>query len=369
MAPGRHPPPSMPCDACGTSEGQLRRCSRCRSVAYCSQACQRAAWKAHKRVCGQQVARAAPRRLPFAADVLDAGGETGAVLQAAGLVLRPVAYAAGRGVFAERDIPAGTVLLRERPWVHSLREGDAYACDECLLPAVGSARVTCAQCPVGYCSAACRDAAKDVHLGACPARDGAALAAFWDACDGRAYPWLALGAFVRLARAVEADGAGGDVVDVWRRMGVGHLGQQHDLSAEARAMSEREVACLRAVGLLQRTRVADVMSADSYADLIALFNRNCFRVDVETPRPASAVGLYRTASLFNHACDKNVDKVFSGLSLALVVNRDVRAGEELTLDYVGEDVRRLPFAQRAAQFLELRGHACACAQCRREANE
>ena len=38
------------CDRCGRSDS-LRWCGGCRCVLYCSTACQRGAWRAHKRVC------------------------------------------------------------------------------------------------------------------------------------------------------------------------------------------------------------------------------------------------------------------------------------------------------------------------------
>ena len=39
------------CGHCGESDGAMRMCSRCGSVAYCSRECQTAHWKAHKKVC------------------------------------------------------------------------------------------------------------------------------------------------------------------------------------------------------------------------------------------------------------------------------------------------------------------------------
>ena len=42
------------CDYCGKlpeQQGLLKICSRCRKTRYCSQACQKASWKQHKRVC------------------------------------------------------------------------------------------------------------------------------------------------------------------------------------------------------------------------------------------------------------------------------------------------------------------------------
>ena len=40
-----------PCDACGKSDVQVSNCAKCRQAAYCSVACQKAAWPTHKAVC------------------------------------------------------------------------------------------------------------------------------------------------------------------------------------------------------------------------------------------------------------------------------------------------------------------------------
>eukprot|EP00927_Polykrikos_kofoidii_P065109 TRINITY_DN60900_c0_g1_i1.p1 TRINITY_DN60900_c0_g1~~TRINITY_DN60900_c0_g1_i1.p1 ORF type:complete len:919 (+),score=145.91 TRINITY_DN60900_c0_g1_i1:96-2852(+) len=41
------------CAACGVNRSELKECSGCREVAYCSQACQKGHWKAHKSQCQQ----------------------------------------------------------------------------------------------------------------------------------------------------------------------------------------------------------------------------------------------------------------------------------------------------------------------------
>ncbi len=39
------------CSVCGEEDVKTKRCSGCRNIRYCSQKCQRADWKNHKRVC------------------------------------------------------------------------------------------------------------------------------------------------------------------------------------------------------------------------------------------------------------------------------------------------------------------------------
>lgn len=44
---------SEKCDNCGNTTGPFRKCARCGRSRYCNHACQKTAWKAHKKVCGQ----------------------------------------------------------------------------------------------------------------------------------------------------------------------------------------------------------------------------------------------------------------------------------------------------------------------------
>ena len=43
--------PDRQCSGCGKVLSEMKLCSRCRAVWYCSHACQRAHWPAHKRAC------------------------------------------------------------------------------------------------------------------------------------------------------------------------------------------------------------------------------------------------------------------------------------------------------------------------------
>ncbi|KAI0973731.1 putative MYND domain protein [Xylaria arbuscula] len=42
------------CNSCKKDSAELKRCSKCHTTLYCSQDCQKADWKMHKKVCGKQ---------------------------------------------------------------------------------------------------------------------------------------------------------------------------------------------------------------------------------------------------------------------------------------------------------------------------
>ena len=63
--------PKLSIDTCGNCKKDLERkflCSRCRSVVYCSAACQRAAWNKHKADCGPYLP---PERWPHVSPHLE----------------------------------------------------------------------------------------------------------------------------------------------------------------------------------------------------------------------------------------------------------------------------------------------------------
>ena len=58
-------PTPLACDKCGKTGVQLKECSACQNVRYCSLDCQKAAWKHHKPHCKKrQPAKTAPVSQP-----------------------------------------------------------------------------------------------------------------------------------------------------------------------------------------------------------------------------------------------------------------------------------------------------------------
>lgn len=46
----------LKCEICGKSE-DIKRCAKCKVVAYCSRECQKSDWKKHKKICPQLAAQ------------------------------------------------------------------------------------------------------------------------------------------------------------------------------------------------------------------------------------------------------------------------------------------------------------------------
>jgi hypothetical protein len=44
-------PPGERCERCGRTDLKMKLCGQCRAARYCSEVCQRAAWKLHKPAC------------------------------------------------------------------------------------------------------------------------------------------------------------------------------------------------------------------------------------------------------------------------------------------------------------------------------
>ncbi|KAK9810209.1 hypothetical protein WJX72_006689 [[Myrmecia] bisecta] len=56
LGPGCHNPGCKNMAGATEAELPIRKCSGCKKAHYCSAACQKAAWKVHKRVCKAQAA-------------------------------------------------------------------------------------------------------------------------------------------------------------------------------------------------------------------------------------------------------------------------------------------------------------------------
>lgn len=87
-----------------------------------------------------------------------------------------------------------------------------------------------------------------------------------------------------------------------------------------------------------------------------------------TPAPGGSeclgYGLWPAASYFNHSCDPNVQKRRSGRTWQFWAERDIPAGQELCITYLGGDEWEMTRDERAARLKQNWGFDCACIRCR-----
>ena len=71
--------------------------------------------------------------------------------------------------------------------------------------------------------------------------------------------------------------------------------------------------------------------------------------------------VYPRSSLFNHSCTPNVEKRRRGRKMEFITKRDVRRGEELLIDYLGD--REYDSQSRRSTIKEYWGFECDCPTC------
>ena len=78
----------------------------------------------------------------------------------------------------------------------------------------------------------------------------------------------------------------------------------------------------------------------------------------------SGTALYKTASMFNHSCEPNVNHYSLGDVTFFRLLRDVEEGDELYISYIGSDLLCESKSIRD-EFLSSRDFSCACSKCSR----
>ncbi|RXW17626.1 hypothetical protein EST38_g8232 [Candolleomyces aberdarensis] len=97
------------CDQCGVAQKGLKICSKCKTVQYCSQECQRAAWSEHKKKCKTFSSSASVTVVPFYSTDAVRNLPADAIQRGfvAGLPTDPVPLSHLRGSHIPKGIPPG----------------------------------------------------------------------------------------------------------------------------------------------------------------------------------------------------------------------------------------------------------------------
>jgi len=80
-------------------------------------------------------------------------------------------------------------------------------------------------------------------------------------------------------------------------------------------------------------------------------------------------GVWPEASFFNHSCAPNVAKRRIGRAWEFLADTDVADGGELCISYLGGEEREMNLQERQTRLSDVWGFTCACAKCFEESGE
>eukprot|EP01059_Diplonema_ambulator_P027322 TRINITY_DN4526_c0_g1_i2.p1 TRINITY_DN4526_c0_g1~~TRINITY_DN4526_c0_g1_i2.p1 ORF type:complete len:385 (+),score=49.92 TRINITY_DN4526_c0_g1_i2:52-1155(+) len=162
-----------------------------------------------------------------------------------------------------------------------------------------------------------------------------------------------------LAAAIEeATGVGLDpelvamAVDIWK---VDEGREAVDLSWESKYKEFAEWLD-DGRGVLEREGIA----YDTFCKILAVIQENSF-LDSDGATPL----LFKTASRANHSClaTANLEPHVHDGEITLKSRRKIAPNEELTIDYLNQEMEDAPPAERRNEITERRGFACGCEHC------
>lgn len=280
------------------------------------------------------------------------------------LVLEPSGSIFGRGLFADKRITQGTVILTDTLIAGQRMRGDA--CAHCLgslsrQGAVIQNPIHCNQCDQSYCSESCRDAAWNQYH-QCSCKSVNPLYARWEEN---------MEAVLQGDASSSADDAGADSKAALNCLMVGKLlcmstiARVHPLElsgiAHLRGFVEYEArSCLANIGAVAVTLSEALRQPNLFIEevltLLAMVQTNENLVQ-------QGLTLYPVLSLLNHSCTPNCLVVGPTLrQQQLVATKDIRAGEQLFIDYNPRLTGSLNYEQRRELFQQ-RNFECFCSRC------
>ncbi|CAN0046613.1 unnamed protein product [Ectocarpus fasciculatus] len=293
----------------------------------------------------------------------------------------------GRGLFALRDIPAGTEVMRVPAAAAVLLDRSKSSCGGCLLPTdtVGSLK-KCHGFPLSFCagcikagtvggvsgvhSSATRELTKELNT-ICATSSGV------DKDSLR----LAADVFVRRKAGLLDDSEWGFLNSL----------ESHDNEAHTMSLAPAELQkCTRLFKTLVDINISDEEVQAMYRRQAAVFGattrqkcritRNAHTVSPNTSKPGfgSVQGLFPCGALVNHSCLPNTffhcvaePSSPEGRPVVKQVLRsicNIRAGDELCCSYLSSGAAVGTVSERRDLLMGW-GFRCACARCQSEAEE
>ncbi|KAL5514375.1 hypothetical protein ACEPAG_2463 [Sanghuangporus baumii] len=272
----------------------------------------------------------------------------------------------GRGLWTNKDVSAGTVIIAVKPHVHALSRSQlALYCTACCAPQPWTGFKKCSKCKtVYYCGTACQNADWNLHKQECKAIQRWAASAPAES-DGSKYtvPPEAVRCLARIIWKRKKLGSGSIW---WKELDA----MQSKRDGIAQSMVDAQVhlahAVVRYMGVSGQEELQEqgISSISELVDLISKFTLNAFTLTSPSLSPIG-VSLAPLAGLLNHDCDPNVAVVFPRVSnqepeLQVVAIRDIPTNSELFTSYL--DIT-LPTSQRRKDLKETYNFTCMCVTC------
>ena len=283
----------------------------------------------------------------------------------------------GRHLKAVTDVAAGTVLLEEEPFAFWVKPS-AYEdfCQHCLKHIQNKHFIPCTSCSVRFCCKSCFDEGMDrYHWLECK---------FMDVLSIVSSGHLALRIIMRegLEKSLEMlVDKGGERYGVEQQ----HLNSDYRLLCSltdhmADRLAEDKaafaVACLFTAKLVNQELNFDITPlAALVLKHVLQIGCNVIGIDFDDSDPEAggcqtlsqncsvvAIGIFPTASLCNHSCDKRTYRIFRGKRLCLKAYDDLRCGQEVTFNY-GPFDRRMSTKDRRDVLRRNFFFDCECSSC------
>lgn len=266
--------------------------------------------------------------------------------------VKEIDAAKGRGCIAAERIPAGTPIVKAEPAAFVVKSAlRRQVCHRCLRSASALGQDTlqrCARCRVAcYCSRACQaaDWRSYGHQSEC-----ARLVALAPKVPTET---VFLAARV-LALRETAPAAFAEIEGL--RCCPPRRGGDGDFDSARRYMA---MSVMTADFLGPERLRALAGSGELLVGLLSKLETNAFNICNGDLQPIG-IGVYPSASLFNHSCRPNACAVFEGTTLCISAVRDIAPGEEIVISYIdlGASLER-----RRSELRKGFGFVCTCERC------
>lgn len=270
----------------------------------------------------------------------------------------------GKGIFTmNKFIPRGKTIFTSMPYsfgIGGINVDDVKGlCHHCLKMMLDTtASVACSSCRVvGYCSQACLDSGKSLHLMEC---DGLVkleefrgkMPEMSDSQDGRLYwpPPQVMIIARTINRRLLTDENTGSREDEW----LSHIISHHTLPSYA------ATGYLEVKRLVRYLIPASVTDDKIYQTFCAV---NINSADVMCPRDTSASALYFEYSLLNHMCQPNCSFENDNSAVSVYALQDIQPESQLCISYLNQRARINVREIRRKILNDSFGFDCRCSVC------